>query len=43
MLSFNLIAEFWIYCVGQCDCTYSDLGSGTGSEFLALDLESSWD
>lgn len=42
MLSFNLIIESWICCIGQCDCTYYDLGSGTGSEFLALGLESSW-
>lgn len=42
MMSFHVIAEPWMCSVGQRDCTCCDLGNGTGSEFLALVLESSW-
>ena len=42
MLSFNLTVESWICCVGQSDCTCYDLVSGTGNEFLALGVKSSW-
>lgn len=33
--SFNLIAQSWLSSVGQCYCTYCDLGNGPGNTFFS--------